>query len=132
MECASTPNPRYGCRFQYFRLCRESRSPIPCVTGRAKFEISYCCAPPPASRSQAALEETFFLGLRMNRGVSLSEIVRQFGTEAMQRFEPVFVDLIDAALLAVDGDRVSLTTRGRLLSNEVFARFLRDEPSVRM
>src|SRR5215469_1983035 len=35
MECASTPNPRYGCRVQYFRLCRDS-SPA-----RAKLEISY-------------------------------------------------------------------------------------------
>ena len=43
MECASTPKPRYGCRVQYFKLCRESRNPMPCVTGRAKFEISYCC-----------------------------------------------------------------------------------------
>ena len=46
MECASTPNPRYGCRVQYLRLCRESRRPMPCVTGRAKFDISYCCTPP--------------------------------------------------------------------------------------
>ena len=82
--------------------------------------------------SQAALEETFFLGLRMNRGVSLSEVARRFGAEAMQRFEPVFVDLMDAALLAANGDQVYLTSRGRLLSNEVFGRFLRDEPSVRM
>ena len=81
--------------------------------------------------AQAALEESFFLGLRMNRGVSLSEIARRFGEETMQRFEPVFDDLVDAALLDVDGDQVRLTSRGRLLSNEVFARFLRDEPSVR-
>ena len=81
--------------------------------------------------SQAALEESFFLGLRMNRGVSLREISGRFGEAAMQRLDPVFEDLVEAALLEVDGDQVRLTSRGRLLSNEVFARILRDEPSVR-
>ena len=80
--------------------------------------------------SQAALEESFFLGLRMNRGVSLQEVTQRFGTDVMQRFESVFEDLMEAALLELEGNRVRLTSRGRLLSNEVFARFLRDEPAV--
>ena len=81
--------------------------------------------------AQAALEESFFLGLRMNRGVSLAEITGRFGAEAMQRIAAAFDDLVEAALLDVEGDRVRLTSRGRLLSNEVFAQFLRDEPSIR-
>jgi len=76
--------------------------------------------------SPAALEEAFFLGLRMIRGVSLREIAARFGSAVGDDFEPVFVELIDAGLLERDGDRVHLTSRGRLLSNEVFARFLRD------
>jgi oxygen-independent coproporphyrinogen-3 oxidase len=79
----------------------------------------------------AALEESFFLGLRMNRGVSLREIGGRFGEAAMQRLEPVFEDLVEAALLDVEGDQVCLTSRGRLLSNEVFALLLRDQPSFR-
>ena len=75
---------------------------------------------------QAALEESFFLGLRMNRGVSLNEIVGRFGEAAMQRLVPAFDDLVEAALLNVEGGRVRLTSRGRLLSNEVFGRFLWD------
>src|SRR5258708_5536562 len=39
IECASTPKPRYGCRVQYFKLCRDSNP------GRAKLEISYCSIP---------------------------------------------------------------------------------------
>jgi oxygen-independent coproporphyrinogen-3 oxidase len=81
--------------------------------------------------SQTALEESFFLGLRMNRGVSVAEIAVRFGAVVMQRFEPIFADLFEAALLDISGDQVRLTSRGRLLSNEVFALFLRDEPSVR-
>ena len=81
--------------------------------------------------SQAALEESFFLGLRMNRGVSLAEITGRFGAEAMQQIAAAFDDLVEAALLDVEGDRVRLTSRGRLLSNEVFAQFLRDKPAIR-
>jgi putative oxygen-independent coproporphyrinogen III oxidase len=80
--------------------------------------------------SQTALEESFFLGLRMNRGVSLLDVGRRFGQAAVADSEPVFVELIDAGLLARDGCRVRLTSRGRLLSNEVFARFLCDEMRV--
>ncbi len=34
--------------------------------------------------AQAALEESFFLGLRLNRGVSLVEIADRFGPDAVQ------------------------------------------------
>lgn len=77
--------------------------------------------------SQTALEESFFLGLRMNCGVSLPAIADRFGGTALLDFAAVFTELIDDGLLQRDGDRVSLTSRGRLLSNEVFARFLRDQ-----
>lgn len=77
---------------------------------------------------RAALEESFFLGLRLNRGVSLADLRTRFG-DAIVPYEPVVTDLIDAGLLLRAEDRVSLTARGRLLSNEVFARFLHeDEP----
>jgi oxygen-independent coproporphyrinogen-3 oxidase len=75
---------------------------------------------------QTALEESFFLGLRMNRGVSLRKIADRFGTTAVAEYDPVFVELIDAGLLSCDGERIQLTPRGRLLSNEVFGRFLRE------
>ena len=80
--------------------------------------------------SQAAMEESFFLGLRMDRGVSRRQLTLRFGAEAMAQFDPVFDFLVEAALLEVEGDQVRLTSRGRLLSNEVFARFVRDERST--
>ncbi|MGA9567305.1 MAG: radical SAM family heme chaperone HemW [Candidatus Korobacteraceae bacterium] len=78
-----------------------------------------------------ALEESFFLGLRMNCGVSLTEIGSRFGPAVVGDLAPMLEDLIDAALLERDGDRVRLTSRGRLLSNEVFARFIGDERPAR-
>jgi oxygen-independent coproporphyrinogen III oxidase len=72
----------------------------------------------------AALEESFFLGLRLNRGVRLHEIEQKFGGDATRAFEGVIAQSIDDALLEFSGDALRLTARGRLLSNEVFQRFL--------
>jgi oxygen-independent coproporphyrinogen III oxidase len=73
---------------------------------------------------QAALEETFFLGLRLNRGVDLREIEKTCGEEAVLEFSPIVADLVDDGLLENHGSSVRLTSRGRLLSNEVFERFI--------
>ena len=72
---------------------------------------------------QAALEESFFLGLRLNRGVAVDELQQRFGS-AVESFEPAIHELIEAGLLEMPAGRLRLTPRGRLLSNEVFARFL--------
>jgi oxygen-independent coproporphyrinogen-3 oxidase len=77
--------------------------------------------------AQAALEESFFLGLRMNRGISLGELREQFGNEAVNRYHAVIVELIADRLIEEEGKRLRLSGRGRLLSNDVFARFLQEE-----
>jgi oxygen-independent coproporphyrinogen III oxidase len=76
--------------------------------------------------AQAALEESFFLGLRLNRGVSLAALKAQFGDEAISSYDAVMAELIQDGLLERQGDHLRLTARGRLLSNEVFVRFLRE------
>jgi oxygen-independent coproporphyrinogen III oxidase len=81
---------------------------------------------------QAAIEEAFFLGLRMNRGVSLNEIARQFGDATLQTQQGAIAELIEAGLMERADDHIALTSRGRLLSNEVFARFLGDERAARV
>jgi oxygen-independent coproporphyrinogen III oxidase len=80
--------------------------------------------------SRAALEESFFLGLRMNRGVSLAEITNRFGGDSAAASEPVIAELIEDGLLTKVGGRICLTSRGRLLSNEVFARFIGETPNA--
>jgi oxygen-independent coproporphyrinogen-3 oxidase len=72
----------------------------------------------------AELEESWFLGLRMVEGVSLAELRREFGDEAIAAFDSVIRDLIADGLLARENERIALTMRGRMLSNEVFGRFL--------
>jgi oxygen-independent coproporphyrinogen-3 oxidase len=77
--------------------------------------------------AQAALEESFFLGLRLNRGVSARTLKKQFGDQMIDGCQSVIDELVADGLLGIAGERLQLTARGRLLSNEVFARFLCDE-----
>jgi oxygen-independent coproporphyrinogen III oxidase len=72
----------------------------------------------------AALEESFFLGLRLNRGVDLREIAATYGTYALENLRPTIPGLIADELMEQSGDFITLTARGRLLSNEVFQAFL--------
>jgi oxygen-independent coproporphyrinogen-3 oxidase len=72
----------------------------------------------------AELEESWFLGLRLVEGVSLPALRREFGGDAIAVFEEVVGELVGEGLLMHEGDRVALTMRGRMLSNEVFGRFL--------
>lgn len=71
------------------------------------------------------LEEAWFLGLRLNEGVSLAALRSEFSDAAVREFFEVVRELEVEGLVSFrEGDRVTLTPRGRLLSNEVFARFL--------
>jgi oxygen-independent coproporphyrinogen III oxidase len=72
----------------------------------------------------AQLEEAWFLGLRLVKGVLLTALRREFGNDAIGAFDGVIGGLVADGLLVGDGERVALTTRGRMLSNEVFGRFL--------
>lgn len=74
---------------------------------------------------QAALEESFFLGLRLNRGLSFSQLQRQFGEDVLEGYGQMLAELVETGLLEKNAAGVHLTARGRLLSNEVFARFLK-------
>jgi putative oxygen-independent coproporphyrinogen III oxidase len=74
--------------------------------------------------SAAALEESLFLGLRLNRGVDLREIAASFGENAVHATSTTIEELIAGDLMQRKANVISLTPRGRLLSNEVFQRFL--------
>jgi oxygen-independent coproporphyrinogen-3 oxidase len=73
---------------------------------------------------RASLEETLFLGLRLNRGVDVRAVAAAFGDQAPADFFTTTADLVEAGLLEHQGELIRLTARGRLLSNEVFERFI--------
>ncbi len=77
----------------------------------------------PVSRAEA-LEEAWFLGLRLNDGVSLTDITREFGESAIQAFQPILNDACQQGLMEYDEHRARLTHQGRLFANDVFQRFL--------
>ncbi len=76
---------------------------------------------------QAALEESFFLGLRLNRGVDIEAVRADFGLERVAAHNFAIEDCVREGLLEMRRGRLCLTPRGRLLSNEVFAKFLTEE-----
>lgn len=75
-------------------------------------------------RAKAALEEDFFLGLRLNRGLNLVELSRKHGDKAVEQSCAAITELVSGGLIERRGDTIRLTERGRLVSNEVFERLL--------
>ena len=71
-------------------------------------------------------EEAWFLGLRLNAGVRLATLRREFGREPVTQALAVVDRLEGAGLIVSDGRAVQLSARGRLLSNDVFQEFLAD------
>ena len=69
-------------------------------------------------------EEAWFLGLRMNRGVSVSTVCHEFGNQMVAHAHDTVERLVERGLLAFDGETVQLTRQGQLLSNNVFEEFL--------
>jgi oxygen-independent coproporphyrinogen III oxidase len=72
-------------------------------------------------------EEAWFLGLRMNEGVSVEALEREFGQKMIEPAMETVERLVDDGLLIFDGGQVQLTARGRLISNDVFEEFLEPE-----
>src|SRR6267378_8332707 len=62
---------------------------------------------------QTALEESFFLGLRLTQGVSLQELSAKFGKEAVAKCGDTIAESVDAGLMQRTQAFVRLTSRGR-------------------
>ena len=83
----------------------------------------------PVSR-RSALEESFFLGLRLTRGVDLRQLEADFGCDAIRCFAENIARFEQEGLLDREGQVIRLKPRGRLLSNEVFASFILADKTV--
>jgi len=130
----SKHNLKYWTRQPYLGFGVDAHSMLLLRSGRSAIRFSnpdslerYLCAAPkscmPISAEQA-FEETFFLGLRLNRGVDVKRVVEQFGAETMRSISRIIEELVRAGLLEHSSQKIRLTNRGRLLSNEVFARLI--------
>lgn len=81
---------------------------------------------PAEAMSEAEIrEETIFLGLRMTQdGLNKARYAEQFGEALDMRYGETVRRLVSDGLIEDRGDRLVLTPRGIMLSNEVFAAFL--------
>jgi oxygen-independent coproporphyrinogen-3 oxidase len=73
---------------------------------------------------RARRAESIFLGLRLMRGISLSEHQTRFGADLRADYHADLERLSEAGLIKLEDDSLKLTTSGVLLSNEVFATFV--------
>jgi len=112
------------------RPCAMSQANVEAVRFSTSDSLEEFVAGAPVKATQVswteAREETFFLGLRLNQGVDLDAIALRFGLPA--EMEDAIAQLCAEGLLERDGSVVHLSERGRLLSNEVFQRFLASAP----
>ena len=68
-----------------------------------------------------ARSESIFLGLRLMRGLDLGDYRARFGSDLRDRYDADLNRLREAGLIEIDHQLLRLTTRGALLSSEVFA-----------
>jgi oxygen-independent coproporphyrinogen-3 oxidase len=136
----SRHNLKYWTRQPYLGFGVDAHSMLPSRNGKAEsvrlattddYDRFFVAADFKASAVDAeqALEESFFLGLRLNRGVDLGCLRELFG-DAADKFGATIDELVEDGLLIRTGENLRLTNRGRLLSNEVFGRFIGIERSV--
>lgn len=70
-----------------------------------------------------AVSEFIFLGLRLNRGIDPAEFKLRFGVDIFDRYGHELDDLQEKALIEI-AERIKLTRKGMLFSNEVFEAFV--------
>lgn len=71
-----------------------------------------------------AASEFVFLGLRLNRGVSLRDHAERFGEKLTTRYGRDIERLTEDGLVELDADTLRLTKKGMLFSNDVFSVFV--------
>jgi oxygen-independent coproporphyrinogen-3 oxidase len=79
--------------------------------------------PDPQSRLGRGTE-ALLAGLRLSEGVDLEALRRRYGDRLPGADDPAVVELLAAGLVETRGGRLSLTRRGRLVSNEVLERLM--------
>jgi len=74
---------------------------------------------------ETEMRETMMMGLRLTtEGVSDDQFKLRFGKSLGVVFKPEIEKLVDWGLLEWAGDRIRLTSKGRLVGNQVFLEFI--------
>ena len=70
------------------------------------------------------MAETLFMGLRLLDGLSIDDFERRYDADVKQLYGPQIQELSEQGLLEHHDGALRLTSRGCLLANQVFMRFL--------
>ncbi|MEG0133802.1 MAG: radical SAM family heme chaperone HemW [Clostridium sp.] len=70
------------------------------------------------------IEEFIFLGLRKIEGIDLEAFKERFGISIYDKYDKVISKYISLELLRVENNKMTLTTRGIELSNQVMSEFI--------
>lgn len=71
------------------------------------------------------IAEAVILSLRLEEGVNLTDFAHRFGVELYSIYQQQQInELVELGLIAKNEHSIRLTTKGKLLGNEVFLRFL--------
>ena len=131
----SRHNLKYWTRQPYLGFGVDAHSMLPAIQGNESvrmattdsFEDYFQAAPVkavPVNRREA-MEESFFLGLRLNRGLDLELLQQRFAGDLKPMLE-VIEELMASGLLVREQNFLRLTPRGRMLSNEVFEKLIQE------
>lgn len=77
-----------------------------------------------------AMTETLMMGLRIDKGISISEFSSKFKQTPFEAYRSILEPLIEFGLLEITNENLRLTPKGRILSNEVFSRLFVDIKST--
>src|SRR6266853_100978 len=121
----SRHNLKYWTRQPYLGFGVDAHSMLPAASGETEsvrlattddYDRFFVAADFKASAvsPEQALEESFFLGLRLNRGVDLGRLREEFG-EAANKFGATIDELVADGLFLRTGENLRLTDRGRWL-----------------
>ena len=136
---ASRHNLKYWLRQPYLGFGVDAHSMLPADSGAPLAAVRFATvddldpllAGAPRTRTAVdeahAIEEAWFLGLRLNRGVELAKMAEVYGSDAVSRYREPLMELERDGLLETVEGSIRLSDRGRLLSNTVFEKFLLNE-----
>ena len=110
----------------YVRKSREDGSPRPC--GLLELGPETLSGMPTVDAVETIdrnleMAETLMLGLRLDTGVRIRDFAGRFGATPADEFAEAITELEGIGLLETRDGSLRLTERGRMLGNEVFARF---------
>jgi oxygen-independent coproporphyrinogen III oxidase len=68
--------------------------------------------------------EFLFLGLRLEQGIDISAYSNKFGVDLIQTYGSELRELVESGLIELTSDKMRLTRKGKLFSNNVFSVFV--------